>query len=190
MEAVRSNNWCSLQHPASFCTAEATATLQALFHVRHELSVSEDESLPRGSCLVLSACLGHRAVLFAHSAHQVIVKSKNRLQRKVWFPGLDQQTEDVIKGCLVCQASRAPDPPAPVITEEGTTAPWQRVSTDFGSLPDMTYMLVVMVDYSRYPEVELVPSTAAHVGILKMENLMANYGLFGELRTDNRPSIQ
>ncbi|KAJ1139236.1 hypothetical protein NDU88_005611 [Pleurodeles waltl] len=44
-----------------------------------------------------------------------------------------------------------------------------------------------MGPYSRYPEVELVLSTAAHVAILKMEKLMATHGLFGELRTDSGP---
>ncbi|KAJ1139237.1 hypothetical protein NDU88_005612 [Pleurodeles waltl] len=74
MEAVCSNDWRPLQHSASFHTAEARATLQDLFHVRHELPVSYDECLLRGSRLVLPACLGHRAVLLAHSTHQGIAK--------------------------------------------------------------------------------------------------------------------
>ncbi|KAJ1125865.1 hypothetical protein NDU88_004280 [Pleurodeles waltl] len=48
-------------------------------------------------------------------------------------------------------------------------------------------MLVVIDDYSRYPELELVQSTSAATFTLKMEKLIASQGLFGEVRTDNRP---
>ena len=48
-------------------------------------------------------------------------------------------------------------------------------------------MLVVMDDYSRYPEVEIVSSTGAAESIARLEKIMATHGLIRELRTDNRP---
>ncbi|KAJ1082156.1 hypothetical protein NDU88_002326 [Pleurodeles waltl] len=48
-------------------------------------------------------------------------------------------------------------------------------------------MLIMMDDYSRYPEVEIVPTTSAAVVIPKVEKMMATHGLFSEVRTDNGP---
>ncbi|KAJ1194901.1 hypothetical protein NDU88_004186 [Pleurodeles waltl] len=102
-------------------------------------------------------------------------------------PDLDQQVEEVVKSCVVRQASGQPDPPAPVITEDGPTVPWQLASVEFGSLPDGSYMLIVMDNYSRYTEVEIVMTTAVTEVILKMEKIMATQRLFGEIRSDNGP---
>ncbi|KAJ1216863.1 hypothetical protein NDU88_004462 [Pleurodeles waltl] len=128
--------------------------------------------------------LRHCAVLLAYGAHQGVVKSKNWLGSKVGFPSLDQQVEEVF-----CQASRQPDPPVLVIIEDGPTTPWQRVSADFGSLPDGSHLLIVMEDYSWYPEVETVSITSAGQVIPKVEKMMATHGhgLFGEIHTDNEP---
>ncbi|KAJ1092640.1 hypothetical protein NDU88_005750 [Pleurodeles waltl] len=179
VEAIRSGDWPLLQHPVVFCTPEDSSTLQAFYHARQELSASEDDCLLRGPCLILPASLWSRAIALAH---QGIVKSKSRFWSKVWFPGHDQQVEKVIMSCVVCLASGQTDPPA--ITEEGPTVPWQRASADFWSPPDGSYILIVMDDYSRYPEVEIITKTEV---IPKTEKIMATHGLFGELLADNAP---
>ena len=80
-----------------------------------------------------------------------------------------------------CQTVWPPDPPAPIITEEIPPHPFHRASADG------RHMLVVMDDFSRYPEVEIVSSTGAAETISKFEKIMATHGLIRELRTDNGP---
>ena len=48
-------------------------------------------------------------------------------------------------------------------------------------------MLVVMEDFSRYPEVEIESSTGSTETITKLEKIMATHRLIRELRTDNGP---
>ncbi|KAJ1123128.1 hypothetical protein NDU88_001601 [Pleurodeles waltl] len=148
---------------------------------------SEDGCFLKALRLVLPANLRSRAVALTHGTHQGIIKSKNSLWSKVLFPGLDQQVEEAVRSCTVCQASGQAGLPAPVITECGPTAPWQRASADFGSLTDGSYMMIIVDDYSRYPEVEFIRTTAAANVIPKVEKMMASHGLFGEIRMDNRP---
>ncbi|KAJ1106381.1 hypothetical protein NDU88_003782 [Pleurodeles waltl] len=93
IEATQSSDWCSLQCTAAFRTVDARARLRALLNVRHKLSVSNDGCFLRGLRLVLPSCLVPRAVLIVHGAHQGIVKSENQLRSKVWFQGLDQQSD-------------------------------------------------------------------------------------------------
>ncbi|KAJ1089347.1 hypothetical protein NDU88_002498 [Pleurodeles waltl] len=48
-------------------------------------------------------------------------------------------------------------------------------------------MLIVVNYYSQYPEVVLLPTMLTSVVIPEVEKMMATHGLFGEIRTDNRP---
>ena len=67
------------------------------------------------------------------------------------------------------------DLPAPVITESIPETPWNRASADFRSLPGRKHMLVD--DMSKYPEVEIVTSTAAAEIIPKIEKILATHGM-------------
>ena len=45
---------------------------------------------------------------------------------------------------------------------ETPNSPWEKVSIDFcGPLPSGDYLLVVIDDYSRFPEVEILKSTSS-----------------------------
>ncbi|KAJ1198807.1 hypothetical protein NDU88_002646 [Pleurodeles waltl] len=79
------------------------------------------------------------------------------------------------------------EPPPPIITETIPANPWQRASADLGNLPDGRHMLVVIDDFSKYPEVELLESTVTERVIPCLEKIMATHGIIQELRTDNGP---
>ena len=106
--------------------------------------------------------LRHQVVDTAHEGHLGIVKCKQLLRAKLWFPHLDTMVERRINGCLGCQATtykpvRGPLRPTPL-----PDRPWQRVDVDFSEpLPSGEYLLVIIDEYSRYPEVEFVRSTSA-----------------------------
>ena len=65
--------------------------------VRNELAVLGKLVLGR-AWLVMPKTLSRWAVDLAHERHQGIVKTKMRLRSKVWWPGLDRETE---AACLV-----------------------------------------------------------------------------------------
>ena len=66
-------------------------------------------------------------------------------------------------------------------------APWTEISVDFAELPNGQYLLVLMDDYSRFPIVEIVPSTSASVVIPRLDKVLSEYGTPDILRTDNGP---
>ena len=59
--------------------------------------------------ILIPPTLRSRAVELAHLGHQGIVKTKQLIRDKVWFPGIDKLTEE--KNCLSCQAATAKSPP-------------------------------------------------------------------------------
>jgi transposase InsO family protein len=70
-------------------------------------------------------------------------------------------------------------------------APWQHLSVDFcGPLPSGDMLFVVIDEYSRYPEVEIVSSTSANTVIPKLDRILSTHGIPREIKSDNGPPFQ
>ena len=127
---------------------------------------------------------------YAHEDHFGLVKTKQLIREKVWFPGVDNLTSDVIANCIACQAtvpakqSRDPYNMSPFQEE-----PWTDVSLDFKVLSDSEY-LVITGDYSRYPVVEIMKSTAAKVVIPALDKVLAEFGVQRVVNSDNGSPFQ
>jgi transposase InsO family protein len=66
--------------------------------------------------------------------------------------------------------------------------PWQKLSAEFcGPLPTGDYLLVVIDEYSRYQEVEILKSTSAKATIPKFDKILSTHGIPIEIKTDNGP---
>ena len=101
-------------------------------------------------------------VNLAHEGHPGIVKTKQLLREKVWFPRLDTLVEQRIKNCLECQSCVADHSRPPVMMSQLPDQSWSHLSADFkGPLSDGTYILVIMDDYSRYPVIEFTNTLKA-----------------------------
>ena len=97
----------------------------------------------------------------AHEGHQGAVKCNELLRAKVWFPQLDK-----IKNCLACQASTYAPTHDPLKPTKLPDHPWQCIDIDFwGPLPNGESLLVMIDEYTRYPEVEFLKSTSAQAVI-------------------------
>ena len=129
-----------------------------------------------------------RATSLAHEGHQGIVKTKKLLREKVWFPGIDQKVAQMIEGCIACQANGRENCPQPLQMSTLPPAPWHTVHVDFcGPFPTGEYLFVVIDAYSRFPEVEVVHSTAAKTTLPKLDRIFATHGIPSVLKSDNGP---
>ena len=71
--------------------------------VKDELSVYQDKLVLCGSRVVIPESLQSRVVKIAHEGHLGIVKTKQLIRDRVWFPGMDKMVENEIKQCSACQ---------------------------------------------------------------------------------------
>lgn len=63
---------------------------------------------------------------------------------------------------------------------------WRKFSIDFcGSFFFGDYLFVVIDEYSRYFEVEIVRSIVVVVVIFKLDRIFVIYGIFEEVKSDN-----
>ena len=74
--------------------------------VKDELLVYKGTILRGNTCrIVVPNTLRNRAVDLAHVGHQGIVKTKQLIREKVWFPGVDEMVKEKVDCCLPCQAA-------------------------------------------------------------------------------------
>lgn len=65
---------------------------------------------------------------------------------------------------------------------------WDRLSMDFaGLLGTGEYLVVLVDDHSRYPEVEVISSMPDKAIIHRLTKIIADHGVPGEIRTDDAP---
>ena len=104
-------------------------------------------------------------VELAHEGYRRLVKTRNLLRSKVWFPKMDPAVDEVVKKCFPCQITTPKSSREPLKMTPLPEGPWQHVSVDFCEVAGH-YVLVVNDDYSNFPEVEIVHSTSAKAVIL------------------------
>ena len=190
IKALRNNSWHStFETPSPLVNSQ---DLHALYNIRDELSVSNaDDLLLRSHRLILPHALRQRALHIAHEGHQDLTKTKQLLREKIWFPGIDGLTKKLIDNCLACQATVVQQPFEPLRMTKLPQAPWQHLSVDFcGPLPSGDMLFVVIDEYLRYPEVEIVSSTSVNTVIPKLDHILSTHGIPREIKSDNGPPFQ
>ena len=98
-------------------------------HVRNELTYTGHVML-RGTRIVVPQVLTKTVVNLAHEGHQGVVKTKERLTTKDWWPKNDRDAERRCAECYGCQLDTKNVPPPPVKPTPLPEQPWQELALD------------------------------------------------------------
>lgn len=157
------------------------------FNKRHELSCDQG-CLLWGMRVIIPIKLQARLLEELHHEHLGVVRMKALARSYLWFPGLDQAIETLVKGCKTCLSLKNDPPPSPLYPWKYTERPWDRVHIDFAEYK--SEMFLVAVDaYSKWMEVVLMRSTTAEKTVEVLRQLFSNYGLPREIVSDNGPQF-
>ena len=157
--------------------------------VRTELSIIGQIVL-RDTRIVIPVNLRKQVVNLAHEGHQGIVKTKQRLRTKVWWPGIDREAEQKCRTCYGCQLVGQPSNPEPVKSTPLPTGPWRDVAADLlGPLPSGEYLLVIVDYYSRFFEVDILKTVTSEKIIEAMDHRFTTHGYPVSMKADNGPQF-
>ena len=188
-KAIRTGNWTVSRTQQN--SGVNQQEMNVYFKLCHEITVSNENNVfLKGTRIILPASLRAHALSLAHEGHQGLVKTKRLLREKVWFPGIDAKAKLMVEKCLPCQAATPTTHHEPLQMTNLPSGPWQKLAADFcGPFPTGEYILVVIDEFSRYPEVEVLKSTSAKATIPKMDKILSTHGIPIEIKTDNGPSF-
>ena len=129
--------------------------------IKNELTVN-DCMILKGNKLIIPAALQKRVLNLAYESHQGIVKTKQLLREKVWWPNIDKDVFDLIKTCHACQATSIPPREPPVVMTKLPDGPWKQLGMDIsGPFENKYYLLGVIDYYSRFLLIEVLTSTTS-----------------------------
>ena len=165
-------------------------SLKAFYMVRDELAVI-DNCIFCGDRMVIPPSCQATLISCAHSAHQGIVRTKQRLRDLYWWPGMDRMVEDAIHHCSACQSSDkvARTRNTPLQSVPLPDGPWQKIGIDITgpfntNKPSYKYAIVA-IDYSKWPEIAFVSEVTLRTVITFLTQLFAREGLPSEIVSDN-----
>lgn len=175
----------AVQHTLSGWTEETEDDLQPYFKRKWELSV-QDGCLLWGRRVVIPSSCRKRVLDELHAGHSGIVKMKAVARLHVWWPSIDHDIEERARGCALCQQLQKL--PAAVSGQWPVpSAAWERLHVDFAG-PFMGAMFLVIVDdFSKWLEVEIMQSTTATNVIEVLRKIFATHGLPRKMVSDNGP---
>ena len=151
----------------------------------HELSYIEG-IIMRGSQDVIPTSLQAEVIGLAHEGHMGADKTLNLLEQSCWFPKMGQLVREYVRTCLPCAAAVTHPPPVPLKPNLLAECPWQNLHADFkGPIGEKHYLHVVINQYSKYPEVDIVSATSFSKLEPYLDRIMETHGIREQLTTDN-----
>ena len=152
-----------------------------------ELTIINDLAV-RGDKVIIPQSLRADAISLAHEGHQCADKTLKLLRQSCWFPNMNKDVGEYVQSCLGCNAASTRTIPVPLKPNLLPDRPWQKVHVDFKGPIGGQYYLHVMIDqFSKYPEVDIVKSTSFKKLRPILDRILATHGIPEFVTSDNGP---
>ena len=140
----------------------------------------------RRSRIVMPRILWQATLSNAHEGHQGIVRTKQMVRENVWWQGIAQQVETMVKACLPCQSFAGKSTAEPLRPTMMPDRPWQDAHIDLcGPFPSRESLLVCEDACTRWPEVAILRSTTSAAIIGSLRKIFAVHRLPEKVVTNN-----
>ena len=155
----------------------------------HEELMIEDARILKGMRIVIPDEKREEILKQIHEGHLGINKCQMRAKETVYWPGLNEQLEQLILNCQLClKYSRSKDKgnPHTALGHEVPPVPWSKLATDIFHYESQPYLLIV--DYtSRFLIVGKLKSMSAQHIAEHFKSIFSEYGWPDTLVSDNGP---
>ena len=152
--------------------------------VKEELSIFEGVIL-RGNRIVVPQSLQKQILKLAHETHQGIVKTKQFLRTRFFWPGMDEAAESMIKNCQACVVNQPLNKYTPLQPIPLPRGPWVKGAVDLVGPMDGKFILTYIDYYSSYPEAYILKEITSREVIKALSDIFARFGFPEEIVSDN-----
>ena len=167
--------------------SECPSHLHGYWNFRDQLGM-ENGIIIKGTQIVIPRVLRPAALEKLHYAHQGMEKCRLRARGSVFWDGILQDIEHVVRGCAACQRHQASLPKEPILNHPIPPRPWHTVAMDLFTWEQNTYLLVADM-YSRFPIVRRLTSLTADSIIRHLRAIFDEHGIPDKVVSDNGPQF-
>lgn len=157
--------------------------IKVFFPYRDELTVIGG-LIYKGDQMLIPKTLRRLVLERLHYPHLGVVKTKYRARDFCFWPQINQQIEDFVLSCDVCQHHVNQNPKETFLNREMPTRAWQNLGSDLFHFDGKDFLLAV--DYfSKYPEIVQLQRIDSASIILALKSIFARHGIPEKLYSDN-----
>ncbi|KAK3928054.1 hypothetical protein KUF71_016337 [Frankliniella fusca] len=135
--------------------------------IRNDLFV-EDDLVILNDRIVVPEVLRPKVLKRLHAAHLGMDKTKSRARQSVYWPGLSNDIETLIRECRICERHSAQNFKEPLIPHEIPQLRFQKVSVDIMEQDSNCY-LVLDDDLYKWLEIKLLTRKVAQLSLESCE---------------------
>ena len=149
---------------------------------------TNDGIILKGNQIVVPPTLRAEVIGLAHEGHQNADKTLSLLRQNNWFPKMRKSVLDYVESCRPCLAAIPQVTPEPLQPNMLPERAWKDVHADFKGPIGGKYYFHVMIDqYSKYPEVDILKSTSFKKLRPCLDRIFSSQGIPETVTTDNGP---
>ena len=126
-------------------------TCKQFWAIKEHLSI-DDGLIVYRSRLLIPRTMRPKILADLHEAHQGIVRTKQRARLTVYWPGIDNDIENIITACQLCQDHLPSNPREPIVSKPRPLCPFQEVAVDFCTYGGKQFLIIVDC-YTDWPDI-------------------------------------
>nr|CAX83705.1 Gag-Pol polyprotein [Schistosoma japonicum] len=158
--------------------------LKQYYQRRQSLSIVND-CIMFADCVIVLNNLRSHVLKQLHTAHSGIGRMKAIARSYVYWPNIDKDIEDLVRGCIKCAAASKHPRKAELHSWSSEKQPWSRIHLDFAGPFQGAYFLVCVDAYSKWPEIFPMHHITLQATTVKLRHLFSRFGVPDVLVTDN-----
>ena len=155
----------------------------------HEELTIEDSLIFKGTWIIIPNKKHETILKQIHDSYLGLTKCKLHAKQSVYWPGLNDQLEQLLLNCLLClkySRSKKKQDAHSALGQEVPVFPWTKLATDIFHFEGNSYLL--LVDYtSCFPIMRKLRSITAQHITDNIKQIFAKYRCPNALVSDNRP---
>ena len=112
------------------------------WNVREHLTV-DDGLIVYGCCLLIPSSMRQQMLASFHELNQGSVRTKERARLLIYWPGIDNDIDNIVLSCKMCQDHLPSNSKEPIISKVKPSRPFQEIAVDFCSFGGQQFLIVV-----------------------------------------------
>ena len=121
------------------------------WNAREHLSI-DDSLIVHGCRLLIPTVMRRQVLMNLHESHQGSVRTKQRARLTVYWPGIDNDIDNMILSCKHCQDMLPANVKEPIMSMPSPQRPFQEVAVDLCCYGGQNYLILVDC-YTDWPDI-------------------------------------